>query len=120
MTLTDGERLFGAVLADPEDWDGYRVYADWLEENGRDDEARALRWMAAEHKRPYDRVEGKWIWYRKISEWDTTHDRLPPEIYKRLRLGREHTHEAGRYSRTEYQSRRDAIEDFISAAKGVI
>lgn len=41
--MTDGEALFAAIQATPEEDTPRLVYADWLEENGRPNEAKTWR-----------------------------------------------------------------------------
>jgi uncharacterized protein (TIGR02996 family) len=41
--MTDRDALYRAILAHPEDDTPRLVYADWLEENGRSEEAEIIR-----------------------------------------------------------------------------
>lgn len=42
--MSDGEHLLAAIIAEPQDDLHRLVYADWLEENGREADARLCRW----------------------------------------------------------------------------
>jgi uncharacterized protein (TIGR02996 family) len=50
----------------PDDGTPRLVYADWLEEQGRPDEALCQRWMAKHHKHPGDRsgprIQARYSW----------------------------------------------------------
>lgn len=63
------------------------VYADWLTEQGREDEARGWR-MAADKEPRYstDLATASWCWYE---DWPSTRDcfglaALPDNVYSRL------------------------------------
>ena len=65
--MTDEEwGLLEAIRAEPEDDAPRLVYADWLEEQGRPDEAFCQRWMAKHGKHPGDRngprIQARYSW----------------------------------------------------------
>lgn len=63
MTVTDQSKaLLAAVFEDIDDQPRKLVYADWLEENGRDDEADCWRWFATKNKRPSETYKGNYYW----------------------------------------------------------
>lgn len=63
---SDEERLLASIAVEPTDRLRHAVYADWLDENGRGDEARRQRaWVDAyEHLMPYVRG-GTWDYDEK-------------------------------------------------------
>lgn len=67
------------VDANPEDWNLRLVYADWLDEQGRDVEASGQRWQAANRRRPYGRQ-----WSGPSYEMDKWLSHLPDEVFKVL------------------------------------
>ncbi len=54
--------LWQALSQDPNDWDRYRILADFYEENGDDQTAEGLRWLADNEKRPF-RGSQRMSWY---------------------------------------------------------
>ena len=68
--MTDESAFHRGLDLTPTDWPLRLVYADWLEEQGRLNEAFAQRWMAQEQKRPrfYHKFQ-QWVWY---DEWQVT------------------------------------------------
>jgi hypothetical protein len=64
-----------------------RVFADWLEEYGRLDEAYAQRWMAQERKRPrfYSRYQ-EWVWYDEAAMTKSIdpESNLPTAVWRML------------------------------------
>jgi uncharacterized protein (TIGR02996 family) len=56
----DGKGLFAAICADPEDDISRLVYADWLDENGDEPRAEALR-MSVERRRLPDWEPRAWV-----------------------------------------------------------
>ena len=77
----------------PHDDTPRRVYADWLEEQGRHDEAFCQRWMVKHGKRPGDRrglriqARYSWAWWPEGMADDlkaTAHGTLPLLVYLAL------------------------------------
>lgn len=79
--VDEGERLFRAVLEDPEDWDARRVLADWCEEQGDLERADCLRWMADEKKRA---LGGHRYWWYNADEWVIVNSDPESNLPKRL------------------------------------
>lgn len=53
------------LTQDPADWNLRLIYADWLENNDREEEAFAQRWMATRRKCPSYRDDRQhWCWVR--------------------------------------------------------
>lgn len=51
--MTETEKGFHLMLDEtPDDWDTRKIYADWLEEKNRNEEAMCQRWMIEEEKCP--------------------------------------------------------------------
>ena len=61
------------------DWDAFLVWADMHEEGGYDSQARAIRWMHANHKHPYPCAEsGRFAWFWVPDDLDP---KKPPQRY---------------------------------------
>lgn len=108
MTTTDCERLFEQVCATPEDWDLRRVLADIFEDEGRQDEADCLRWMAENRKRARYVGGKEFIWYEDRPEpgrIDPNSD-APMPILSAMAIGNTHIGDVA--WKREYLSRRDS------------
>jgi uncharacterized protein (TIGR02996 family) len=70
MTATDNA-FVEDILAHPTDTAAMRIYADWLDEQGRTDLAFAYRWMAGRGYRPGQRRRQRarmpWAWWHEYS-----------------------------------------------------
>ena len=66
---TEGDRLREACDADPGDTAASLVYADWLDEQGREAEAYGRRWAAAHGKVPGKRAHGYGTRRRQVLAW---------------------------------------------------
>ena len=60
---TETDALLAAIHADPRDHVRKLVYADWLLDQGRDDEAECWRWMGEKGRCPSLRDDGAWLWW---------------------------------------------------------
>jgi uncharacterized protein (TIGR02996 family) len=92
--VADSEKyaFLEAIARNRDDTTTRLVYADWLDEHHRGEEAYAQRWMVAWKKWPLPRVpdaSGKriikhWAWYRQSGRDDVTPDVLPKLVFLAL------------------------------------
>jgi uncharacterized protein (TIGR02996 family) len=61
--MTTEEAFLGDIAADPGNAAVRLIYADWLQEQGREDESYAWRWATARGKYPYVSPKGKSIYW---------------------------------------------------------
>ncbi len=112
MTQTEqGEALWAAMLAEPEDWSRRLVLADLLEEGGEAERAAALRYMAMQKKRPCVQRDGRGVWFnldRGPPECDPESD-IPSTIWDVM------TGDSMGASMKRYASSQLAEEDFLAA-----
>ncbi len=123
VTQTEqSEALWAAMCDKPEDWVLCTILADFLEEEGELDEAAALRWKAASKKRVWGEdghphrafidYGQRFAWFDEAGtekSWNDFESNLPPEIFAQLG-GRTVTG-----FQREYDSRKEAEEDFVRA-----
>lgn len=88
MAMSQGDRLRQAAGAWPADFASMLVLADWLEETGKDREARAWRALGGGRLCPY-RIKRKGIttpycWSASVPGGRDSHYHLPPGWFKRL------------------------------------
>lgn len=62
----------------PDNWELRGIYADWLEENGRDGEAQGQRWMISHRRRPL-RSSLTWWWFDEKNQHTTAGDPVSPD-----------------------------------------
>lgn len=105
---------FSAHLdAHPDDWAHRLVYADWLEEQGRDAEAECQRWMVREgvHWCPY-----RWSWWSEEYFPDVPHPgRLPLRVFNCIDAGGPTIYISERGEFVCYRTRHDAEADLCLA-----
>ncbi len=81
MSGSEHDRLRDAATASVATNADLSIYADWLEENGKDLHlAHALRWCVVRGKRP--RVSAGW----RVASWRPMSKRLHPAVDRVLRL----------------------------------
>jgi uncharacterized protein (TIGR02996 family) len=61
------------------------VFADWLQERGRDGLAHALRWCAARGRHPHVSPAGKSVYWQRGSRGARGAFNLPGPVFDRLR-----------------------------------
>lgn len=81
MTTTDAGFL-AAICAEPHVHTHKLVYADWLEDHGRGDEAEAWRWLGKQGKMPWYTSSTRFYWWRVKGREDG--DDMPDAIFKHL------------------------------------
>lgn len=76
------DALHKALDDHPDDWGTRLMLADYLEEQGEDGPATALRWQVRRRKRPR-RFASMWLWYdeSRVSAYDPESN-LPSELWK--------------------------------------
>jgi hypothetical protein len=98
------------------DWDDpvqLLVYGDWLEEQGRDAELAALRWLLREGKRPQDWQEaGLFGWAGPTSFFENISFVLPAELLALLTSEKK----TGWTNWRDYHSVEDALNAVLTAA----
>ena len=67
--------------------DGAGIYSDWLEEQGRVDDAHCWRWMYYKKKEPVKRIKygngrqvperWSWAWFCESQTWDSALEKVP-------------------------------------------
>lgn len=103
MTKTHTEEAMSKGLdEDPNDWSLRAIYADWLEEQGRDGEAAGQRWMIQHKKRPFrPQYSGvmttngaRWWWYNLANRrphsdglYEDPWSDLPEDLFRKLIKG---------------------------------
>lgn len=60
---TTFDALLDDICREPENWRLRSVLADWLEDEGRGEEAECVRWMARERKRACRQNDGCFEWF---------------------------------------------------------
>lgn len=86
--------FIGALLQDHRDWTIMAAYSDWLEEQGRSEQALPYRWMAARQKTPGHRLthpSGRavnhnysWAWYCATKQTWVNVKRPPDAMLPRI------------------------------------
>lgn len=81
MTLQD---WLTQIEAEPDDWDTYQAFSDWLKDNGMATVGHAVWWMWRRKKRPECSAlsgrPGYWRWFRKGRD-SPLRSSLPPCIF---------------------------------------
>jgi hypothetical protein len=110
--MTTLDTLYEGLVRSPDDWQLRTVLADWYEEAGQQEVADCLRWMVAQHKRPYKATSGTYHWFNM--ETATTgadpESDIPGPVYHKMQ-GREGLERTFR----DYDDLRSADEDFYAA-----
>lgn len=90
--MTELDKLWEDVCADPENWRLRQVLADHYEDHGLPKEAEWLRWMARHQKRPQvARVSMRAYWFHAEamnSDAGDPQSDLPGVLYFRLKAGK--------------------------------
>ena len=81
------DQFLDEMEAAPDDFTIRSIFADWCEDNGKEELAECLRWMVENGKRPriMTRPIVEWVWYDEESYVDIdVESDLPSNIFKRL------------------------------------
>jgi uncharacterized protein (TIGR02996 family) len=91
MNAADGEGLYQAAVASRGGRTELLIYADWLEDCGRPQEAHAHRWAAARRKWPYITAGGRDVRWMSVFGLGMRAHRpwhVPQNVYQALPPGK--------------------------------